>query len=233
MASGPSARSAFIDEVADANTLREAWYKVQRAGRAPGIDGMTVDAFRAHAERRLTELGQSLRSGRYRPGALLRVNIPKASGGWRALGIPTITDRVAQSAGSMIVHERIASLYSHRSFAYRPFLGPRRAALFLKNAVNTAGWAVTADIEKFFDNVDHQVLSDQLRGAGFDPQGIRLILSWLLSPVHEKGQRYQPVKGLPQGSPIAPVLANLYLSGLAFAKATADIAEASAGACLG
>lgn len=164
-ASGSPLRSAFIEEIADTTTLREAWYRVQRAGRTPGIDRMTIDAFRAHAERRLTELGDSLRSGRYRPGTLLRVNIPKASGGWRALGIPTIVDRVAQSAASIIVHERIASQYSNRSFAYRPFLGPRRAALFLKNVVTAAGWAVTADIEKFFDNVDHQVLSDQLRTA--------------------------------------------------------------------
>ncbi|MBI4264840.1 MAG: CRISPR-associated endonuclease Cas1 [Acidobacteria bacterium] len=107
----------------------------------------------------------------------------------------------------------MTSLFSDRSFAYRPFLGPRRAAAFLRSNLPLAAWVVTADIEKFFDNVEHRVLAQQLRNVGLDEVGVRLILKWPLVPVDDRGRWYQPVKGLPRGSPVAPVLANLYLTG--------------------
>lgn len=131
----------------------------------------------------------------------------------RALGLPTITDRVAQTAAALVLQDRVAALFSDRSFAYRPFLGPRRAAVFLRTCLAGAAYVVTADIEKFFDNVEHRILADQLRNIGVDDAGVQLIVKWLLAPVDDRGRWYQPVKGLPQGSPIAPVLANLYLTG--------------------
>ena len=103
--------------------------------------------------------------------------------------------------------------FSDRSFAYRPFLGPRRAAIFLRTCLASAAWVVTADIEKFFDNVEHRILADQLRNVGVDDAGVRLVLKWLLAPAQDRGRQYQSVKGLPQGSPVAPLLANLYLTG--------------------
>lgn len=77
----------------------------------------------------------------------------------------------------------------------------------------SAAWVVTADIEQFFDNVEHRVLAGQLRNIGVDEGGVRLIVRWLLAPADDRGRWFQPVKGLPQGSPVAPVLANLYLTG--------------------
>lgn len=204
--------SLFIEQMSDETLLREAWHRVQRGGRSGGVDGMTVDMFRARAEARLQDLGRRLRTGTYRPSPVMRVDIPKASGGRRLLGIPTVVDRIAQTAAALVLHERVAVSFSDRSFAYRPFLGPRRAAFFLKTLIPGAEWAVTADIASFFDNVDHRILASQLRGAGVDEPGERLVLGWLRVPVHARGGRLQPVKGLPQGSPIAPVLANLYLT---------------------
>jgi retron-type reverse transcriptase len=110
-------KSLFIEQVADPNMLREAWYRGQRGGRAAGVDGMTVDAFRPYAERRLTELGQALLAETYRPAPVKRVQIPKPTGGWRIVGMPTITDRIAQTAAALIVHDRVAALFSDRSFA--------------------------------------------------------------------------------------------------------------------
>ena len=174
---------------------------------------MTVDAFRPYADRRLTELGQALIADAYRPSPVKRVQTPKPAGGWRVLGIPTIGDRIAQTAAALVLHDRVAALFSDRSFAYRPFLGPRRAAIFLRTCLASAAWVVTADIEKFFDNVEHRILADQLRNVGVDDPGVRLILKWLTVPAQDRGRHYQPVKGLPQGSPVAPILANLYLTG--------------------
>lgn len=216
VAGTPSAtnrKSLFIEQMADEGVLREAWYRVQRGGKAGGVDGMTVGTFRAQADRRLAELRKSLISDAYRASPVKRVQIPKPSGGWRVLGLPTIADRIAQSAAASVLHDRVAALFSDRSFAYRPFLGPRRAAIFLRTCLASAAWVVTADIEKFFDNVEHRILSDQLRNVGVDDAGVRLILKWLLAPAQDHGRQYQPVKGLPQGSPVAPILANLYLTG--------------------
>lgn len=208
-----SRRSLFVEQMADEVVLREAWYRVQRGGRAGGVDGVTVQAFRPLADRRLQQLHESLLANAYQPSAVRRVQIPKPSGGARVLGLPTIADRIAQTAAALVLNDRVAALFSDRSFAYRPFLGPRRAAILLRTSLPSAGWVVTADIEKFFDNVEHRVLGDQLRNIGIDEGGIRLLVKWLLAPVDDRGRWYQPVKGLPQGSPVAPVLANLYLTG--------------------
>jgi group II intron reverse transcriptase/maturase len=206
-------RSLFVEQMADEALLREAWYRVQRGGRAGGVDGVTVEAFRPRADHRLRQLHESLLANAYQPSPVRRVQIPKPSGGVRVLGLPTIADRIAQTAAALVLNDRVAALFSDRSFAYRPFLGPRRAAIFLRTSLTSAAWVVTADIEKFFDNVEHRVLADQLRNVGVDDGGVRLIVKWLLAPAADRGHWYQPVKGLPQGSPVAPVLANLYLTG--------------------
>lgn len=206
-------RSQFVEQFAETATLREAWWRVQRGGRTAGIDHMTIDAFKVGADARLHQLSQSILDGTYRPSPVRRFLIPKHSGGVRVIAVPTVSDRITQTAAALVLHDRVVGLFSGRSFAYRPFLGPRRAAVFLRSALSTASWVVTADISRFFDNVEHRILADQLRNAGVDEEGIRLITRWLLSPVQDGGRRFQPVKGLPQGSPISPVLANLYLTG--------------------
>ncbi len=206
-------RSWFVEQIADDGALREAWWRVQRGAKTAGVDGMTVDVFRAQLDRRLAQLGRSLAEDQYCPSPVKRVQIPKPGGGWRMLGIPTIVDRIVQTSAALALHLRVAALFSDRSFAYRPFLGPKRAALALRQRLTSGAWVVTADIEKFFDNVDHRILADQLRVVGVDDHGVSLILGWLGAPVQDRGRRLQAIKGLPQGSPVAPILANLYLTG--------------------
>lgn len=205
--------SPFIEQMADEVLLREAWHRVQRGGKTPGVDGITVDAFRPHAEGRIKALRHALVSGAFQPSPVKRLQIPKSAGLWRLLGIPTVLDRIAHTAAALVLHDRVAVSFSDRSFADRPFLGPRRAAFFLRTVLPSAAWVVTADIAQFFDNVDHGILAGHLRAAGVDDAGIQLVVRCLRSPVHDGSRRFQPVKGLPQGSPVAPVLANLYLTG--------------------
>lgn len=91
-------KSLFVEQIADEAVLREAWYRVQRGGRAGGVDGVTVDAFRPRADQRVTQLRESLLADTYQPSPVRRVQIPKPSGGVRVLGLPTIVDRIAQTA---------------------------------------------------------------------------------------------------------------------------------------
>ncbi len=190
----PVHRSLFTEQMADEAVLREAWYRVQRGGRAGGVDGVTVDAFRPRADQRLAQLREALLTGACEPAPVRRVQIPKPSGGVRVPGLPTIADRIAQTAAALVLHDRVAELFSDRRFAYRPFLGPRRTALFLRANLASASWVVTADIETFFDNVEHRVLADQLRNTGVDEPGVRLILRWLFAPADDRGRWFQPVK---------------------------------------
>lgn len=102
--------------------------------------------------------------------------------------------------------------FSQANFAYRTGLGPRQATARLTDLATPTRWVVIADIEKF-DNVDYTVLLAMLREKGVDPMGLHLLTAWLLALSADRDTRYQPVKGLPQGTPVAPVLANIYLTG--------------------
>ncbi len=202
----------FLAEISESERLREAWRKVKQAHGAAGTDRVTVNQFAERDWRELAILQQELESGRYRPPALRRVLIPKEDGGHRVLGIPCVADRVAQAAAASVLQERFEPSFSDTSFAYRPGRDPRRAARRMEELLVDRGWAVIADVEKFFDNVDHAHLARLLRDAHVDMEGIGLIQRWLRAPIVDRGYLVQPVKGLPQGGPISPVLANLYLT---------------------
>jgi group II intron reverse transcriptase/maturase/CRISPR-associated endonuclease Cas1 len=206
----------LVDALAQPQRLRDAWFRVRAAAGGPGIDGVSVDAFRRQAEARLDAIRRSIETRSYAPGALRRVRIPKASGGWRLLAIPTVTDRIVQTACALVLQDHLAPSFSARSFAYRPFLGPRRAALHLSARLSSASHIVTADIEKFFDNVEHQIVAQQLSASGIDAKGIAFLMRWLRAPIVDGNVKLHPLKGIPQGAPVSPVLANMFLSGFDF-----------------
>jgi group II intron reverse transcriptase/maturase/CRISPR-associated endonuclease Cas1 len=203
----------LIDTIASPQRLREAWARVRAAAGAPGIDGISIDVFKRNLDGRLDRLHSDLKAGRYAPNPLRRVRLPKPTGGWRLLGIPTVTDRIVQTACAFVLQEQLSPTFSARSFAYRPFLGPRRAAAYLASQLPAARYAITADIEKFFDNVEHEVVARQLAQAGVDSNGVDLVRKWLRVPVVDGATRLHPLKGIPQGAPVSPVIANMYLTG--------------------
>ncbi len=175
-------------------------------GGACGADEVSLEDFAADLERRLAQLAGQLAAGRYRPGPLRRAAIRKPGGGKRFLAIPTVRDRVAQSAAASWLTARLDGRMSEASFAYRPGRSVDLAVAALERAWRGGDvWTMDADIRRFFDRTPHRRLLSELRGwVGDEPRLLAVVRLWL------RGfGRFG--RGLAQGSPISPVLANLYL----------------------
>jgi CRISPR-associated protein Cas1 len=213
----PKLHATFAAATAQ-ETLRAAWRKVRANGGGPGGDGVTLEHFARDLERHLARLAGELATGRYRPGQLRCYRIPKSSVGYRELAVPPIIDRVAQTAVMLALVPLLDARMADESFAYRPGRSVDQAlARARKLIVQGLVWIVDADIERFFDSVPHQTLIQELAIWLDDPRLLALIGLWLRS--WAKGGR-----GLPQGAPLSPLLANLYLHPLDRMLAAAQIA---------
>jgi len=209
MMTGRSTFIARFDVIASQATLIEAFARVAKAGGGAGGDGVSLSGFARDTRKEIDSLVRELSTGHYRPRAFRRYSIAKASGGRRMLAVPSIRDRIVQSAVAKLLNEALDSHMSSVSFAYRKGLSVEHAgALVMFYQLRGFGWAVDGDIEKFFDNVSHKRLIEILRRFNVCPDTLRLILLWL---EHYAGC-VNKVSGLPQGSPLSPVLANLYLT---------------------
>ena len=185
--------------------LAAAWRKVRANRGGAGGEGGTSATFTRDAERRLARLGDDLASGRYRPGPLRHVAIAKSSGGTRRLAIPCIADRVAQTAVLLALMPALDRRMADESFAYRPGRSVAQALDLARRLIGGGlAFIVDADIERFFDSVPHRPLISELAIWLDDPRMLALIALWLRS--FAPGGR-----GLPQGAPLSPLLANLYL----------------------
>ncbi len=127
------------------------------------------------------------------------------------IGIPNVRDRVLQAAAAQWLQERIEPILLPTTFAYRPALGPQRAAAYAARLAADYDWVITADIEKYFDNVDHDILAGVLGDIHVTPADLATLMAWLRATPIDRGTPFATVKGLPQGLTIAPSLANLYL----------------------
>lgn len=200
----PSSVGHF-NSITSIDALRSAWHKVRSNGGGPGGDGVTLETFGRDIDRRLAVLALSLANRRYQPGPLRRFSIPKASGGSRELAVPCVADRVAQTAILLALGPSLDARMAEESFAYRPGRSVAQA-LTMARALIARGfhWIVDADIKRFFDNVPHRPLLNELAIWLDDPKILGLIDAWLKS--------FAPSgRGLPQGAPLSPLLANLYL----------------------
>jgi len=187
---------------------------VERNGGAAGIDGMETKQLRPHLAKHWLAIRSKLLEGTYAPSPVKRVWIPKANGGERPLGIPTVLDRFIQQLLLGELQPLYEPTFSEHSWGFRPERSAHDAVRSAQRIMIEEGksWVVDMDIKGFFDNVDHDILM-RLIGVGVrDKRVLKLIGRFLRAGVWEKGRVSKPTgKGTPQGGPLSPLLANIYL----------------------
>jgi len=193
--------------------VRAAYRKVKSNNGSAGVDRESLEEFQQDLSGNLYKIWNRLASGSYHPQAVREVEIPKANGGKRKLGIPTVSDRIAQQVIKSYLEPRLESVFHKDSYGYRPLKGAHQAINQVRENVRTYSWVVDMDIKSFFDEVDHELLMKALDRHVAEKWVKMYIRRWLESPVQTKdGILIQKQgKGTPQGGVISPLLANLYL----------------------
>jgi len=191
------------------------WHAFRRLkrGKAPGVDGVTLEDYEANLRGNLQDLVQRLHRGSYRPQPSLRKNIPKGNGKTRPLGIACVEDKLVQRAVVMILEQIYEVDFHDTSYGFRPRRSCHQALSVLGQNIATrkVNWISDADIKGFFDNVCHERLDELLRIRISDPKLLALIRRFLKAGVMIEDQRFDTEDGVPQGASLSPLLANVYL----------------------
>ena len=204
--------SSLFDEVLRRETLNRAWAQVRANKGAPGVDGVTIDDFVAWMHEHKETVLAALRDGSYQPSPVRRKDIPKAGGGTRMLGVPTVLDRVIQQAIVIVLTPILDPTFSRSSFGFRPKKSAHDAVRQARGFVQAGSrWVVDLDLSKFFDRVNHDVLMERLARRINDKRLLRLIRRYLEAGMMCDGVVIEREEGTPQGGPLSPLLANLLL----------------------
>jgi RNA-directed DNA polymerase len=207
---------SLMDKVSAERTLVVAWDRVKRNRGAAGVDRQSITAFEAQAERYLAELHDALRAGRYRPQPVRRVWIEKSgSREQRPLGIPTVKDRIVQTALKLVLEPIYETGFAEQSYGFRPGRGCKDALRRVETLLQGgAVWVVDADIQQYFDAIPHESLMTQVERRVADGRVLDLVRAYLTQEVMAGLRVWQPEAGTPQGAVISPLLANIYLDPL-------------------
>jgi RNA-directed DNA polymerase len=207
-----SGQATLLEQALARENMVSAWKRVKANKGSAGVDGLSIEDTKAFLATQWPTIREELLSGRYRPRSVRRVEIPKSSGGKRALGIPTVTDRLIQQALLQVLQPIIDPTFSDSSFGFRPGRSAHDAVLQAQRfAQDGFQVVVDVDLEKFFDRVNHDILMDRLAKRVSDPAVLRLIRRYLQAGVMMNGVAMEQIEGTPQGGPLSPLLANVLL----------------------
>jgi len=205
-----------LEAVLAKENLRVAWLAVKANDGAPGVDGMDIGHSAEHIREHWEKIEAKLLTGEYCPGAVRAVEIPKAGGGMRRLGIPNVLDRMIQQAIHQQLSQRWEVEFSEHSYGFRPGRSAHDAVRSAQRYINSGKtWVVDIDLKNFFDEVDHDKLMGWVARKVGDKRLLRLIGDYLRAPMQKADRsRERRSKGTPQGGPLSPILANIYLDPL-------------------
>ena len=208
-----SAQPELLEKILYKDNFNRAYKRVKKNHGAPGIDGMTVEEALPYLREHQKELTERIFKGKYTPAPVRRVEIPKPDGGKRKLGIPTVTDRIIQQAITQQLVPIFEPLFADGSYGYRPGRSAQDAITKVKEyAEQGYTYAVSLDLSKYFDTLNHNILLNLLREQVKDERVIQLIKRYLKSGVMENGVVMPTEEGSPQGGNLSPLLANVYLN---------------------
>jgi RNA-directed DNA polymerase len=211
----PALNEDLMKRVLSPENLHTAWKHVRRNKGAPGVDGITLEAYPQWAKQHWAATRRALEGGYYIPQPVRRVEIPKLTGGVRLLGVPTVNDRVIQQAIAQVLTPLIDPTFSEASHGFRPGRNAHGAVRQIKGFIEE-GYrvAVDVDLSKFFDRVNHDILMHRLRRFITDKGLLKLIGRFLRAGVLIEGKLCPTPEGVPQGGPLSPLLANVLLDDL-------------------
>lgn len=203
---------SLIDKVYAEKTLLAAWQRVAKNRGAAGVDNVSVSRFNGHASGYLKELSEELRNGRFRPQPVRRVHIPKGGGKTRPLGIPTVKDRIVQTALKMVLEPIFENEFHPSSYGFRPGRGCKNALREVDSLLKEGfTWVVDADLAGYFDSIPHERMLSRVQEQVSDGRVLDLLRLFIENDIVEGVQHWTPTRGTPQGAVISPLLANLYL----------------------
>ena len=211
----PDLNVNLLERILSQENMRQAWKRVKGNKGVAGVDGISIEAFSEFAQNHWTDIRQTVFDGTYKPKPVLRVEIPKATGGTRPLGIPTVMDRLIQQAIAQVLTPIFDPEFSESSYGFRPGRSAHDAVNKVREYI-AEGYkvAVDMDLSKFFDTVNHDVLMHRVARKIRDKRVLRLIGKYLRAGVLFNGRYQRTVKGVPQGGPLSPLLANILLDDL-------------------
>lgn len=205
----------LLEKILSRDNMNIAYKRVKANKGASGIDDMQVDELLQYLKENGNQLKEDIREGKYNPKAVRRVEIPKADGSKRKLGIPTVVDRVIQQAIAQQLSKIYEPIFSENSYGFRPNRSCHDAILKAKEIMNKGyKWVVDLDLEKFFDTVNQDLLISIIRRTVNEDKVVSLIRKYLQAGVLVNGVFEKTKKGTPQGGNISPILSNIMLNEL-------------------
>ncbi|MBU1615856.1 group II intron reverse transcriptase/maturase [bacterium] len=204
-----------FSQVWNYDNLFLAWQRVKENHGCAGVDGVSIEKFEARLKRNLLNIQTELQNRNYQPLPLLKFLVDKGNGEARPLAVPTVKDRITQSAVLELIEPIFEAEFEECSFAYRKGRSVKQAVYQIQEYRDKGyKWVVDADIDDYFNDINHELLLERVKELIEDEDVLRLIEMWVKAEVYDGESVFRLEKGIPQGSVISPILANLFLDSL-------------------